>query len=244
MILPDNDPLAVQLCEAIRTGDTETLQQHLEKHPNLAAFRILDGKGGRRSLLHVATDWPGHFPNVRATIEVLVAAGADPNARMDGPNASSETPLHWAASSDDVAALDALLDAGADIEADGAVIGGGTPMADAVGFKQWAAARRLLERGAKTTLVQAAGLGLLDRLTAYFQEDPNPEPLEITKAFWYACHGGQRSAAEFLLAKGADKNWVGWMHKSPLDTAREADAPEMVAWLREIGATSARRPSN
>ena len=72
--------------------------------------------------------------------------------------------MHWAASSDDVEALDALLDAGADIEADGAVIGGGTPMADAVAFGQWKAARRLLERGARTNLWQAAALGLIDRV--------------------------------------------------------------------------------
>jgi len=31
------------------------------------------------------------------------------------------TPPHWVAGSNDVAVLDALLDAGADIEADGAV---------------------------------------------------------------------------------------------------------------------------
>ena len=64
-----------------------------------------------------------------------MTAGADVNARFTGPH--TETPLHWAASSDDVEALDALLDAGADIEGDGAVIGGGTPIADAVAFGQW-----------------------------------------------------------------------------------------------------------
>ena len=37
----------------------------------------------------------------------------------------NETPLHWAASSNDVAVADALIDAGADIEAAGGVIGGG-----------------------------------------------------------------------------------------------------------------------
>jgi ankyrin repeat protein len=55
-----------------------------------------------------------------------MAAGAEVNARSTGPPA--ETPLHWAASSDDVAALDVLHDHGADIEASGAVIGGGTPL--------------------------------------------------------------------------------------------------------------------
>lgn len=42
-----------------------------------------------------------------------------------------------------------LLDAGADIDAPGAVIAGGTPMADATAFGQWPATRLLLERGAK-----------------------------------------------------------------------------------------------
>ena len=102
------------------------------------------------------------MPEAAAKVAALVAAGADVNARFTGPH--GETPLHWAASSDDIDALDALLDAGADIEADGAVIAGGTPIADAVAFGQWNAARRLLERGARTNLWQAAALGLLDRV--------------------------------------------------------------------------------
>ena len=40
----------------------------------------------------------------------------------------SETPLEWAASSDDVDALDALIEDGANIEADGASIAGGTAL--------------------------------------------------------------------------------------------------------------------
>ena len=153
-IHPD-DPLAIAAVEAIRSGDLEVLKRLLRDNPSLATVRI----GKSRTLLHVATDWPGNFPNSAATVAALIASGAEVNARSTG--AHTETPLHWAASCDDVAALDTLLDHGADIEAPGAVIGGGTPLADAVAFGQWQAARRLVERGARTTLWQAAALGLM-----------------------------------------------------------------------------------
>ena len=197
-----------------------------------------------RSLLHVATDWPGHFPNGPATIAALVEAGADVDARFIGSH--NETPLHWAASSNDVAVIDALLDAGADIEAPGAVIGGGSPLADARGFAQWQAAYRLVERGARTNLKDAATLGLMNRVTAMFDAMPAPTRDEITRAFWGACHGGQREAAEYLLGKGADISWIGHDDLTPLDIARRSadegltTASDLVSWLRDQGAKSAK----
>jgi uncharacterized protein len=112
--------------------------------------------------LHAVTDWLGHYPNNVATVKLLFEHRADVNARFAGKH--TETPLHWTAISDDVDVLDALLDAGADIEATGAVIAGGTPIADATAFAQWNAARRLVERGARTNLYQSAVMGLLDRI--------------------------------------------------------------------------------
>ena len=135
----------------------------------------------------------------------LIAAGAEVDARFVGRHRA--TPLHWAASTDDVDVLDVLIDAGADIEADGGVIGGGTPLADAVAFGQWKAARRLVARGAQSTLWQAAALGLMDRVEDYFAGE-RPEAADVTGAFWCACHGGQRRAAQFLLERGADLNWI------------------------------------
>jgi len=160
------------------------------------------------------------------------------NARMDHPDReeAKETPLHWAASNDDVALIDALLDAGADIEISGAIFTGGPPMSDAVIFGQWNAGRRLHERGAKTTFWQAAALGLLEDVRGHTGASKE----EITNAFWNACRGGHRETAALLLEHGADLNWIGHDDKTPLDMAEESGVEECVAWLRGLGAKSAR----
>jgi ankyrin repeat protein len=226
-------PFTAVVVAAIQNGDIVALKQALRQDPDLVRTAV----DGQRTLLHIATDWPGHFPNNVASVAELIAAGADVNAAFVGGH--SETPLHWAASTDDVAVLDTLLDRGADIEARGGVIGGGTPLADAVAFGQWQAARRLVEWGAQTTLWQAAALGLLPRVTAYFADVARPAPQDITNAFWCACHGGQRQTAEFLLGCGADLNWVGYDGLTPLDAAIRSGAEELVHWLRQQCAASA-----
>jgi ankyrin repeat protein len=230
------DPIAADAVKAIRTGDVAELRGMLAAHPQLATARLADDDGTpSRTLLHVATDWPGHFPDAAATVAALVAAGADVNARFIG--AHTETPLHWAASCDDVEALDALLDAGADIDATGAVIGGGTPLDDAVAFAQWRAAQRLVTRGARTTLWHAAALGLMDRLRDHLQRATTDE---VDNALWGACHGGRLGAAALLLDGGADINRVPvWERLTPLDAAIRSETGPLVDWLRDRGALTA-----
>src|SRR5215510_3770510 len=185
MIIRHDDALALAVSKAIREGDLQAIKGLLAKHPELKSASIQDQKGGLRTLLHVATDWPGHFPNGAAVVRLLIKHGCDPNARKEG----DETPLHWAASSDDVEVIDALLDGGANLEAPGAVIAGGTALEDAVAFGQFNAARRLVKRGAKTQLWHAAALGLLSQVQSYFAGPPVPSSEEINAAFWQACHG-------------------------------------------------------
>ncbi|WP_329285935.1 ankyrin repeat domain-containing protein [Streptomyces sp. NBC_00691] len=239
--LSSRDPVAVAVTEAIVTGDLDALRGLLAGHPGLAGARVVEDREGRgpggRSLLHLATDWPGHRPRGPETVAVLVEAGADPDARFTG--AHRETPLHWAASNDDVLMIDALVAAGADIEADGAVIADGTPLTDARAFGQWRAARRLLELGARPTFQDAATLGLLDRVEARLTADPAPTPQEIDEAFWGACQGGRLAVAVRLLDARADIDRIGWNGLTPLDIARAEKADEVAGWLTGRGARTA-----
>lgn len=232
--IPIDDPRAVALTVAIRSGDVDALDGLLRDSPELATARVVDARGVARTLLHLVADWPGHFPNAARCVARIVAAGADPNAPLltDDPHGPRETPLHWAASSDDVVVLDALLDGGADSEAAGGAFTGGAPMSNAVIFAQWRAARRLLERDATTTIWQAAALGLLDRVRQHLATMPPPSPRDVTNAFWHACRGGQRAVAEHLLEHGADLHWIGHDRKTPLDAARASGNAELVEWLR------------
>ena len=241
---PADDPVAVTVVDAIRTGDLPTLRRLLTDHPGLAVVGITGADGLSRTPLHVVTDWPGYYPNGPAVVEALVAAGADPSAPLVG-GVHPETPLHWAASSDDVDVAAALIDGGADIEAPGASIAGGGPLDDAVGYGCWHVARLLVAHGARVdALWKAAALGLQARVTELLDGDPQPTHDDLNHAFWQACHGGQRRMAEYLLSLGADINTVpDHTDRTPLDIAGSPDTRRdtLTDWLRGNGAISGGR---
>jgi ankyrin repeat protein len=242
LTLPSDDVVAVALAQAIRGGEIDELRRLLDARPELASARLQGGKGTTRTPLHVAADWPGYFPNGPAVIRLLISAGADPNAPQTG-SWNAETPLHWTASSDDVDVASALIAGGADIEATGGSIAGGTPLDNAVGYGCWHVARLLVERGARVDrLWHATALGMMPRVDELLAGDPPPTPREINNAFWQACAGGQRRVAEYLLTKGADINWVpDYAKGTPLGSAGSLDTRRdtLLSWLRDQGAKSA-----
>jgi hypothetical protein len=231
--------LASDLVAIIHRGDLEALRSLLGANPELARVRMIGRHGpagGWRTALHVTADWPGYFPKAPDAVQILVAAGGDPNATTGGSR--PETPLHWAASSDDLDVAIALIEAGADLETPGGSIG--SPLDNAIGYGCWHVARLLVYRGATVNaLWHAAALGDLDRLTELMERTTDVD--EISKAFWHACSGAQRRAAELLLAYGADLNWIpDYAEGTPLDSASGSGTrrENVVGWLRDLGARS------
>jgi hypothetical protein len=125
------------------------------------------------------SDRPGYFPDGPRIAAVLLAAGADIDARTTGR--PGETPLHWAASTDDLDVAEVLVEAGADLEAPNGSIG--SPLANAIGYGCWHVARLLVARGARVDeLWQAAAMGMLSRVEellaagAMRRQAPEPRP--------------------------------------------------------------------
>lgn len=246
LTVPHGDSVAVEMTSVIHGGDLHRLRQLLGERPELASVRMIGRKGlegGWRTPLHVAADWPGYFPDAPAAVGVLLEAGADSNDDTGG--ARPETPLHWAASSDDLDVAVALIDGGADIERSGGSIG--TPLDNAIGYACWHVARLLVAKGARVEkLWHAAALGMLAQTEQLLAQRHHTED-EVSQALWHACAGGQRRAAEYLLAQGADLDWVpDYAEGTPLDAASSLGTRQenVLTWLREQGASSTQHPQS
>jgi hypothetical protein len=227
-----HDPRVFEFTAALKRGDEARLRVLLAADPGLAASLI-----NSCTPLHLFADAPGHRPNPVGVVSALVEAGADLDAHAVG-TWHHETPLHWAASNDDVELIDALLDAGADIEHPGSSISGGPPAESTLGYTQWKALRRLYERGAAMNLSRAAALGLLPVVAEHVTANL-PDNEELATAFWNACRAGQLEAARYLAGRGADINWrAPWSGETPLDAARDKHERAVAAWLTESGAAS------
>jgi len=241
--IPGDTPVAVELLLAVHGGDVELVRRLLSDNPELATARFA-ARGGTGTALHFVTDWPGYFANGPEIVHLLVDAGADPNALTTGggseaPGPGSETPLHFAASSDDVDVATALIDRGADLETpDGSI---GTPLDNAIGYGCWHVARLLTMRGARVEKIwHAAALGMLDRLEELLVAGIDREL--VSQGFWHACAAGRRRAAERLLRAGADLNWEpDYADGTALDAATGLGTQQqnVIEWLQSIGAQSA-----
>jgi uncharacterized protein len=157
------------LRSAIDEGDVSAVASILGADPGAATRDIAwaDGRGGGGASQPIGyiclAPFHGRARHDRMgeIARLLLAAGAP----VDGAPDSPETPLVTAASYDEPAVAQALIEAGADLSGRGFAAPGGTALAHATYFGNPAVADALLAAGAPIqTLTEAAGAGRLDDL--------------------------------------------------------------------------------
>jgi ankyrin repeat protein len=196
--------------EAIMAGDIDQLKSLLAAQPSLATDR---SSRSHPTLLQCLVLDAKDQPNQIEMARVLIDAGAE----IDGP-------LIAAACIGNTTAAEALLDAGAAINGDGAW----SPLEEALywGFQE--TVQMLVKRGATVhNLRIAAGLGRVDVIEGFFTGDGSLKPEAgmisspfawkrgkgapqdvIDNALIYACISNRIDAVEYLLKRGARINAI------------------------------------
>jgi ankyrin repeat protein len=202
--------------EAIITGDVATLRRLLRANP--ALIRARSPRDHQATLLqYVAANGVEGFrqktpKNVVDVAKLLLDAGADVDAPNwpDGPAGPGTTlgevatSVHPWRAGVDIPLMQTLLDYGANING---VPGGWNPLLAALHNGRREAAQFLAARGARLDLEGAAGVGRLDAVQTFFNEDGslrNATNAQMESGFGWACEYGRNDVVEFLLDRGVD----------------------------------------
>ena len=265
--------------EALNTfdaGDLEGLRTIIAGYPDLVSARSTstdppyDGYFHGATLLHHVAGNPirGTLPdNVVAMAEVLLNAGADTEAGCGGgptqPGTAGGTVLGLLTSGAQAhelghteALLDLLLEHGAHLDREGGMFGTLYHTVEHRGQREVAV--MLHERGVRADLPIAAGIGRIDLVESFFDDDgrPRPDSAEIwsrtvrggaslstdevlSDSLLCAAVNGRTQTAGFLLDRGASidalRPW-GPFPVTPLHGAAWAGWPDMVTLLLARGA--------
>ena len=240
---------------ALESGDTQALKLLLRDHPRLAHERGTNGNSLLNLAVSIAAKDDAGLGLAR--VETLLAAGADVN----DPNDRGWTPLHQAAYSKQCAMAAALINAGADFEAE-AHGSGGTPLVVALFWGHREAADLLGRHSvAPGNLRVAAGLGdphLLEKCfsgeltltldasaargfyrphSGFPDWQPSADPQEVLdEALVWACKSGRTEVLDRLVRAGARLDADPY-RGTPLIWSAVRNRIETAEWLIDHGAT-------
>jgi hypothetical protein len=201
--------------DVIVTGDVAVLEQMLRDDPEL--IRVRSTREHKATLLHYVSangveGYRQRTPkNAVKVAEVLLKAGAEVDAEANVYGGGSTTlglvatSIHPFRAGVQDALLEILLDHGAAFD--------GAPKGHSVVVQCLAngcpgAGVFLAGRGAQLGLEGAAGLGRLDVVESFFNEDgslkPSATKQQLLEGFLWACGYGHNNVVEFLLGTGID----------------------------------------
>lgn len=201
-----------QAADAIVSGDLATLNQLLQKDPEL--IRARSARKHRSTLLHYTSangieDFRQKTPkNIVEITRRLLEAGADVNAESDAYGGRSTTfgltatSCHPQDAGVQLPLLSLLIDYGAIIDGPD----GGSAVHGALYNGRGEAAQFLAERGAHLDLEGAAGVGRLDLVKTFFTDNGKlrrtATKQQMINAFAWACQFGHVDIVDFLLHRG------------------------------------------
>jgi ankyrin repeat protein len=202
----------------IVAGDVAALQQLLSENPEL--IRARSTREHRATLLHYVSangveDYRQKTPrNAVRIAEVLLRAGADVDAEADvyGGGATTlglvATSIHPERAGVQDELIEILLDYGATLERPGSAGNAHGAVVACLANGRRRAAEFLAKRGARLDLEAAAGVGQLDAVRSFFNEDgslrANATKTQMERGFLWACEYGRTSVVDFLLRRGVD----------------------------------------
>ncbi len=200
--------------DAIVTGDAARLKSLLGESPEL--IRERSTRMHRATLLHYlgangVENYRQKTPkNAVEIAQILLGAGAEVDALADIYGKSTTlglvaTSIHPKRAGVQIALMEMLLDHNAALDG---VPGERSILLSALHNGRPEAAEFLATRGARLDLEGAAGVGRLDLVKGFFNEDgslkANATKSQMESGFLWACEYGRNSVIEFLLQKGVD----------------------------------------
>ena len=200
--------------DAIVNGDVSTLSKLLSDNPELVRARST--REHRSTLLHYVSangveDFRQKTPkNIVEIANLLLEAGADVNAESDAYGGRSTTlgltatSCHPEEAGVQLPLMELLIERGAIIDGPD----GGSAVVSCLRNGRGEAAEFLAKRGARLDLEGAAGVGRLDIVGSFFNEDgslrPPATPKQMKDGFAWACEFGRTAVVDFLLEKGME----------------------------------------
>jgi ankyrin repeat protein len=200
--------------DAIVAGDSLTLKRLLRENPEL--IRQRSTRVHRATLLHYLgangfEDYLQKSPkNAVEIAQILLSTGAEVDAVADTYGKGTTLSLvassiHPKRAGVQIALLETLLDAGAAVDG---IPGGSSPVISALHNGRGEAAEFLANRDALLDLEGAAGVGRLDLVKSFFDQDgnlkANATKAQMESGFLWACEYGRNDVVDFLLQRGAD----------------------------------------
>ena len=233
--------------DAIVNGDVATLERLLDEEPQLIHQRST--RKHRCTLLHYvgANGFEGFRqkspPNAVEIAELLLERGAEVDA-LTGDDIGSGTTLGLVATSVythrasvQIPLLEILLSRGASVDG---LPGKWNPLLAALHNDRPEAAKFLAAHGVKLDLEGAAGVGDLEVVKSFFNDDgtlkPEATKRQLEKGFIWACEYGRMDVVKFLLDKGVDLSTGAGTDQTALHLAAHRGQLDIIRLLLDRGA--------